>query len=174
MRTSKEMITARVSVANPDSTTPAFDALPITPGRLPVRVKELPCSPEQECSASLLAAKRLQREIHPTLTVGPRAPEPRVPGGSRGLARLLELLFRRVDYRHAQLGEARARVLVRRDGVPPLLLLEVRLLDRVEHDLLQVLRQGVPRLLVGHQPLLGCAGQVTVVQILRHLEELHG
>jgi len=43
--------------------------------------------------------------------------------------------------------------------VGPLLLLEVRLLDGVEHDLLEILRQRVPRLLVRHQPFLRGAGE---------------
>src|SRR2546422_8319154 len=41
-------------------------------------------------------------------------------------------LFRSIDDRHAELGQALARPLVRRDGVLPLLLLEVRLLQRSE------------------------------------------
>src|SRR3970282_2378939 len=126
MRTSKEMSTARASVASPESSAAAFDALPITPG--------------------CLSAKRLQCEVHPPLAVRTRALEPGVPGGFCGLARLLQLFFRRIHDRHAQLGQALARPLVEGHGVLPLPLLEVRLLDGVEHDLLEVLGGGVPRL----------------------------
>src|ERR1700730_31227 len=133
MRTSKEMITASTSVASPETSAAAFDALPITP----------------RC----LAAKRLQREIEPALAVGSRALEPGVPGSLGRPARLVELFPGRFHDRHAQLRQALPRPLLRRGGVLPLLLLEVGLLDGVEHRLLQVLRQGVPRLLVRHQPL---------------------
>src|SRR3972149_12068510 len=119
MRTSKEMSTARASVASPESSAAAFDALPITPGRL--------------------SAKRLQREVHPPLAVSARALEPGLPGGFCGLARLLQLFFRRIHDRHAQLGQLLARQRVEGEGVGPLLLLEVRLLDGVEHDLLEIL-----------------------------------
>src|SRR6266852_1779550 len=104
MRTSKEISTARASVASPESSAAAFDALPMTPGGL--------------------AAKRLQCEIHPPLAVSARALEPGVPGGPGGLARLLELFPGRIDDRHAQLGQLLARQLVEGDGVGPLFLLE--------------------------------------------------
>src|ERR1700693_6193681 len=121
MRTSKEISTARASVASPESSAAAFDALPITPG--------------------CLAAKRLERQIHGALAVRARPLEPGVPSALGGLARLLDLFLGRIDHRHAQLGQALARPLTRGRGVRPLLLLEVRLLDGVEHHLLEVLRE---------------------------------
>src|SRR5712691_6450702 len=105
MRTSKEISTARASVASPESRAAAFDALPITPG--------------------CLAAKRLEGQLHAALAVRARALEPGVPGGPGGLARLLELFPGRIDHGHAQLGQALARPLVRGGRVGPLLLLEV-------------------------------------------------
>ena len=88
-------------------------------------------------------------------------------------ARLLDLLLGRVHHRHADLGEALERPLLEGLGVLPLLVLEARLLEGVEHDLLEVLGQPVPRLLVGDEPLAGGAGEEPVVDDLGDLEELH-
>src|SRR2546423_10034641 len=119
------------------------------------------------------AAERLHGQLEPALAVGARAREPGVPGGACDLAGLLHLVLGRIDDGHAELGEPLAHALVEGGGVGPFLLLEIDLLDGVEHDLLEVLRQRVPRFLVGDQPLLGGAGDVPVVEELRDLEELH-
>src|SRR6185503_13542825 len=84
------------------------------------------------------AAEGLQRHLEAALAVGPGAGEPGVPGGLGGLARLGQLLLGRIHDRHAELGQPLAHPLVERDRVAPLLLLEVGLLDRVEHDLLEI------------------------------------
>src|SRR5439155_20394403 len=85
------------------------------------------------------ASEGLEGELERALAVGTRALEPDVPGALGDLACLLDLLLGRIDDRHAELGQTLARPLVRVAGVLPLLLLEVRLLHRVEHDVLQVL-----------------------------------
>src|SRR6266508_4513184 len=106
MRTSKEMITARISVARPDSHAATRDALPIT--------------------LTGLAAKRLQREVEPALAVGARALKPGVPRALGDLARLLELFLGRVHDGHAELRQPLARPPFCRLGGGPLLLLEGR------------------------------------------------
>src|SRR5207249_9163461 len=54
---------------------------------------------------SVSAAEGFQREIEAALAVGTRAREPDIPGAPGNLARLLDLLFRWIDDRHAQLGQ---------------------------------------------------------------------
>src|SRR6266498_1495109 len=93
------MITARISVARPDSHAATRDALPIT--------------------LTGLAAKRLQREVEPALAVGARALKPGVPRALGDLARLLELLPGRVHDSHAELRQPLARPPFRRLGVSP-------------------------------------------------------
>src|SRR6266498_5813156 len=99
MRTSKEMITARIRVASPDSRAATRDALPIT--------------------RAGLAAKRLQREVEPALAVRARALKPGVPRALGDLARLLELFLGRVHDGHAELGQPLARPPFCRLGVSP-------------------------------------------------------
>src|SRR5688572_16095676 len=87
-------------------------------------------------SAGRSAPECLQRQLQPALAVGAGALEPDVPGALGDLARLRQLLLGRVDDRHAELGQALPHARVEGGGVGPLLLLEVRLLHGVEHDLL--------------------------------------
>src|SRR4029450_11379275 len=134
MRTSKAPTTAGIRGATPDSSAAIRDALLIR--------------------SAGLAAKRLQGEVEPALAVGTCALEPGVPRALGDLARLLDLVLGRIHDGHAQLGQPLARAHLGRLGVRPLLLLEVDLLDGVEHRLLEILGEGVPLLLVRHQPLL--------------------
>src|SRR5947208_14697666 len=86
-------------------------------------------------------AERLERQVEGALAVAAGALEPALPRRPRHAPRFVALLPGRVDDRHAELLHAPPGSVVPGLGILPLLVLEPHGLERVEHHLLEVVRE---------------------------------